>query len=82
MSCKHGTQDVCTVIEVCRYHSMCHEPYHCTLDVCTMNKVHVTCVPVACVVSAAATIPSTCVHGLVAAALTTKVKNEGSVTFV
>ncbi len=23
MSCKHGTQDVCTVNEVPKYHSMC-----------------------------------------------------------
>ena len=23
MSCKHGTQDVCMVNEVCKYHSMC-----------------------------------------------------------
>ncbi len=34
------------------------------------------------VVSAAATIPSTRVLGIVAAALTTKVKKEGSVTYV
>jgi hypothetical protein len=34
------------------------------------------------VVSAAATSPSTHVHGLVAAVLTTKVKNKGSVTYV
>jgi hypothetical protein len=34
------------------------------------------------VVSAVATIPSTHVLGIVAAALTTKVKNKGSVTYV
>jgi hypothetical protein len=33
-------------------------------------------------ISTFGTSPSTCVLGLVAAALTTKVKNEGSVTYV
>jgi hypothetical protein len=34
VSCKHGTQDVCTVNKVCKYHSMCEmvESVHAAVE--------------------------------------------------
>ncbi len=39
MNCKHGTQDVCTVIEIRKYHKMCKmvESVHAAVE--TQNRI-------------------------------------------